>query len=88
MVVTYYIIFFRTRADRHNGILMSLLLLVSETINTQFEILEHSERDSEKILGRNKDSEVQKHVSYIEQRLDTVRDMKYEVLEMMIDSNV
>ena len=67
---------------------MSLLLLVSETINTPFEILEHSERDSEKILGRNKDSEVQKHVSYIEQRLDTVRDMKYEVLEMMIDSNV
>ena len=76
MVVTYYIKLFRTRADRHNGILMSLLLLVSETINTQFEILEHSERDIKKILGRNKDSEVQKHVSYIEQRLDTVRDIK------------
>ena len=31
MVVTYYIKLFRTGADRHNGILMSLLLLVAET---------------------------------------------------------
>ena len=30
-VVTYYIKLFRTGADRHNGILMSLLLLVAET---------------------------------------------------------
>ena len=33
MVVTYYIKLFRTGANRHNSILMSLLLLVSETIN-------------------------------------------------------
>ena len=31
MVVTYYIKFFRTVADRHNGISMSVLLLVAET---------------------------------------------------------
>ena len=54
MVVTYYIKLFRTKADRHNGILMSLLLLVSETINTQFEILERSERDIKKYLGETK----------------------------------
>ena len=33
MVITYYIKLFRTGADRHNGILMSLLLLVAETTN-------------------------------------------------------
>ena len=32
MVVTYYIKLFRTVTDRHNGILISLLLLVAETI--------------------------------------------------------
>ena len=32
MVVTYYIKLFRTGADIHNGILLSLLLLVAETI--------------------------------------------------------
>ena len=31
MVVTYYIKLYQTGADRHNGILMSLLLLVAET---------------------------------------------------------
>ena len=38
MVVTYYIYIrlFRTGADRHNGILMSLLLLVAETIMHAF----------------------------------------------------
>ena len=34
MVVTYYIKLFRVGADRHNGILMSLLLLAAETITT------------------------------------------------------
>ena len=31
---------------------------------------------------------MQKHVSYIEQRLETIRDMKYDVQEMMINNNV
>ena len=31
MVVTYYVKLFRIGADRHNSILMSLLLLVTET---------------------------------------------------------
>ena len=61
---------------------------VKSKIATQFKILERSEKDSTKILARNKDSEVQKHVSYIEQRLDTIQDMKYEVQEMMIVDNV
>ena len=57
-------------------------------VATQFKILERSEKDSAKILARNKDSEVQKHVSYIEQQLDPAQDMKYEVKEMMIADNV
>ena len=36
MVVTYYIKLFRTGVDRHNVILMSLLLLVAETIKREF----------------------------------------------------
>ena len=37
MVVTYYIELFRTDADRRNGILMSLLLLVAETISLHYQ---------------------------------------------------
>ena len=32
MVVTYYVKLFRTGADRHNGILMPLLLLVPDIV--------------------------------------------------------
>ena len=42
MVVTYYIKLFRTGADRHNAVLISLLLLVAEMIisfgNSNFDI--------------------------------------------------
>ena len=34
MVINYYIKTLRTGADKSNGILMSLLLLVAETINS------------------------------------------------------
>ena len=57
-------------------------------INTQFKILEQSERDSIKILERNKVNEVEKHVSYIEKRLDIILNMKYEVQELMISEGV
>ena len=43
MVVTYYIKLFCTGSDRHNGILMSLLLLVAETKNFLSDILFQSE---------------------------------------------
>ena len=39
MVVTYYIKLFHAGADRHNGILMSLLLLVAETIKNIYLLL-------------------------------------------------
>ena len=38
----YYIKPFRKGADRHNGILMSLLLLAAETIITKFTTRDHS----------------------------------------------
>ena len=41
IVVTYYIKLFRTGADRHSGILMSLILLVAETINVVLSLLHH-----------------------------------------------
>ena len=36
MVVTYYVKLLLTGANKHNGILMSLLLLVAETVNLIF----------------------------------------------------
>ena len=57
-------------------------------ITIYFKILKSSEGDSTKIVARSKDSEVQKHLSYIDQQLDTIQGMKYEVQDMTIDSSV
>ena len=47
MFVTYYIKLFRTGTDRHNGILMSLLLLVAQTIiNDNLQNLKFYQRSS------------------------------------------
>ena len=43
MVLTYNNKLFCTWADRHNGILMSLLLLVAETINNEARISKEAE---------------------------------------------
>ena len=51
VIVTYYIKIFRTRADKRNGNLMSLLLLVAET----------------KILKMNERKEKQPHKRYYTQ---------------------
>ena len=47
-------------------------------ITAQFKIFKRSEKDSTKILARSKGSEVQEHVSYIKQQLQTIQDMKYQ----------
>ena len=69
-----------------------ILIVVMEEIKYKitiyFKILKSSEGDSTKIVARSKDSEVQKHLSYIDQQLDTIQGMKYEVQDMMIDSSV
>ena len=61
---------------------------IKSKIVTWFKILERSGKDSKKILARKEASEVQKHVSYMKQQLETIRDRKYQVQEMMIENNV
>ena len=55
MAVTYYIKLFRREADRHNGILMSLLLLVAEAqtrANVKKVFLEISQNSQENTCAR------------------------------------
>ena len=49
MVVTYYIKLFRTGADRHNGILIPLLLLVAE--DNKYRILITSQDSQQMFLN-------------------------------------
>ena len=61
---------------------------IKSKIATQFKIFERSGKDSTKIHPRNKHSEVQNYLSYMEQQLKTIEVKNYEVQEMVIDNNV
>ena len=52
-------------------------------INTQMEMLEIAERETERLLKRNKLNELQNHLANIEKRLDVLQDLKYKVQELM-----
>ena len=52
-------------------------------INTQMKMLELAERETERLLKRNKLNELQKHLANIEKRLDVLQDLKYKVQELM-----
>ena len=56
-------------------------------INTQMEMLEIAERETERLLKRNKLNELQNHLANIEKRLDVLQDLKYKVQELMISES-
>ena len=74
--------------ERIKLISVSIFKEIKFKIATQFKIIDRSVKESTKIHASNNDNEVQKHVSYMEQQLETIQDKKYEVQEMKIDKNV
>ena len=56
-------------------------------INTEMKMLELAERETERLLKRNKLNELQKHLANIEKRLDVLQDLKYKVQELMISES-
>ena len=50
-------------------------------------MLELAERETEKLLKRNKLNELQKHLPNIGKRLDILQDSKYKVQELMISES-
>ena len=64
--------------------------ILSETrnlINTQRKMLELAERETERLLKRNKLNELQKHLANIEKRLDVLQDLNYKVQKLMISES-
>ena len=56
-------------------------------INAQMEMLELAERETERLLKRNKLNELQKHLANIEKRFDVLQDLKCKVQELMISES-
>ena len=55
-------------------------------IETQFKLLDFAERKNEKMIVRNRTSEIKRHLQHIKRKLETMQDMKYEVQEFMVSN--
>ena len=55
-------------------------------IDTQIKLLDLAERESKKIIARNRTSEIERHLNHLERKLETMQDMKYEVQEFMVSN--
>ena len=55
-------------------------------IETQFKLLDLAERETEKIIARNRTSEIERHLNHLERKLETIQDTKYEGQEFMVSN--
>ena len=55
-------------------------------IETQFKLLDLAERETEKIIGRNRTSEIERHLNNVERKLEKIQYMEYEVQEFMVSN--
>ena len=55
-------------------------------IETQLKLLDLAERETEKIIARNRISEIERHLNHVVRKLETIQDIKYELQEFMVSN--
>ena len=55
-------------------------------IETQLKLLDLAERETEKIIARNRISEIERHLNHVVGKLETIQDIKYELQEFMVSN--
>ena len=52
-------------------------------VETQFKLLDLAERETEKIIARNRTNGIERHLNHVDRKLETMQDIKYKVQEFM-----
>ena len=55
-------------------------------IETQFKKLDLAERETKKIIARNRTSKIERHLNHVERKLETIQNVKYEVQEFLVSN--
>ena len=53
-------------------------------IETQLKLLDLAERETQKVIARNRTSEIERHLNHVKRKLEMVQYMNYVVLEFMV----
>ena len=54
-------------------------------ISTQFKLLELAEKETERLLKRNKNSEIEKYLQHVELKLEKLQESKYSAEEVLLE---
>ena len=54
-------------------------------ISTQFKLLELAEKETEQLLKRNKNSEIEKYLQHVELKLEKLQEFKYSAQEVLLE---
>ena len=60
------------------------LKVIEAMIKKQVKLLQTAENESKRLFERKKKYELEKHVKYVETRLEVLQDLKYEGKEEMV----
>ena len=55
-------------------------------LNTKLKFLKLAENDNSRILGRNDEQEMKKHLQKLQEKIEESQELKYKVQEQMIES--
>ena len=58
---------------------------INRKISTQFKLLELAEKKTERLLTRNKNSEIEKHLQHVELKLEKLEEFKYSTQEVLLE---
>ena len=58
---------------------------INRKISTQFKLLELAEQETERLIKRNKSSEIEKHVQHVELKLEKLEEIKYSGQEILLN---
>ena len=58
---------------------------INRKISTQFELLTLNEKETERLVMRNKMIEIEKHLQHVELRLEKLQELKYSMQEVLLN---
>ena len=58
---------------------------INRKISTQFKLLGLAEKETERLLTRNKKNEIEKHLQHVELKLEKSQEFKYSALEVLLE---
>ena len=58
---------------------------INRKISTQFKLLELVEKETERLITRNKKSEIEKHLQHVKLELEKLQDLKYSAQDVLLE---